>query len=104
MELGGRKPCALTGATGAMKVGGGSMTDFARSAEMEEEEEEGGGEEEDTAPKVGGDEATGRTGVRKETGDGPLSGTAPPAAAAKGLAVAAVAAAGGEVGRTAAKA
>lgn len=102
MELGGRKPCALTGATGAMKVGGGSATDFARSAEMEEEE--GGGEEEDRAPEVGGDEATGRTGVRKETGDGPLRGTAPPAAAAEGLAVAAVAAAGGEVGRTAAKA
>lgn len=102
MELGGRKPCALTGATGAMKVGGGSATDLARSAEMEEEEEEGGGEEEDRAPEVGGDEATGRTGVRKETGDRPLRGTAPPAAAAaKGLAVAAVAAAGGEVGRTA---
>lgn len=103
MELGGRKPCALTGAMGAMKVGDGS--DLAWSAQIEEVE--GGGEEEEMAQEVGGDEATGRTGVRKETGDvedGALGGTAPPATAAEGLVEAAVAAAGGEVGWVALKA
>lgn len=86
-----------------MKVG--DDTDLARSAEIEEEE--GGGEEEEMAEEVGGDEATGRTGVRKETGDaedGVLRGTAPPAATAEGLAEAAVAAAGGEKCRVVAKA
>lgn len=83
----------------------GDDADFAGSAEIEEEE--GGGEEDERAEEVGGDEATGRTGVRKETveaGDGALGGTAPPAAAAESLAEVAVAAAGGEVGRVAAKA
>lgn len=45
----------MTGAMGAMKVGGGSTIDFVDR----EEEEEGGGEEEERALEVAGDEATG---------------------------------------------
>lgn len=88
---------------GAMNVG--DAADLAGSAEIDEEE--GGGEEDERADEVGGDEATGRMGVRKETGEAgdlALGGTAPPAVAAEGLAEVAVAAAGGEVGRVAAKA
>lgn len=82
-----------------MKVG--DATGLTGNAEMEEEE--AGGEEEERAEEVGGDEATGRTGVRKETGDvgdWMLRGTAPPAA--EGLA--ALAAVGAEVGWLAVKA
>lgn len=92
------------GATGAMKVGGGIWTCLAGKDEMEEEE--GGGEEDERAQEVGGDEVTGRTGVRKETGDAgseTLGGTAPPAAAAEGFVLVAAAAARGEVGRAVAK-
>lgn len=81
----------VTGAMGAMNVGGGSTTDLVDR----EEEEEGGGEEEERALEVAGDEATGRTGVRKEreaAEDGMLGGTAPPGA--EGFVFMAAAAAG----------
>lgn len=78
-EEGGRKPCAVVGegATGAMKVGCGSVDEGGGEADdlggREEEKEvgsleddDGGGVDEERAWGVGGDEAAGRTGVTKE--------------------------------------
>lgn len=86
-------------------MGGSGTIDLVEVPEMEDEE--GVGEEEDRAPEVGGDEATGRMGVRKEGDgavDGLLRGTAPPTATIEGLVVVAAAAARGEVGRAACEA
>lgn len=82
-EEGEKNPCPAVGegAMGAMKVGGGEEDDLAGR------EEEGGGrsldraegvsEEEERSLSTGGDEAAGRTGVRKTVAEG--GAAAPPA-------------------------
>lgn len=102
----GRKPCAATGegAMGAMKVGGETEEAGGEGDDLgarEEEVEVGGREEEERALGVAGDEAAGRTGVRREkwvAEDGMVGGTTPPITV--GLVLGAAAAAG-ELGATA---
>lgn len=100
----GRKPCAATGdgAMGAMKVGGETEEAGGEGDDLGAREEvvEVGGEEEERALGAAGDEAAGRTGVRKEkwvAEDGMVGGTAPPITV--GLVLGAAAAAG-ELGAT----